>query len=152
MDTILRNARIKDEPFDELTDIGIEEGRIAAIESNLNAEGQEFDLGGRLVSSGFIESHIHLDKSRILDRCKSEKGDLDEAIEEVAKAKRSLRRGTSTIEHESWATLPWKRFQDNPEFEQWLKTSESAEWDTKVGAQAVSNFRASWKRNVTKDT
>ena len=43
----------------------------------------EFDLGGRLVSSGFIESHIHLAKSRILDRCKSEKGDLDEAIERL---------------------------------------------------------------------
>ena len=54
------------------------------------------------------------------------------------------------IEHESWATLPWNRFQDNPEFEQWLKTPEGAEWDTKVGAQTASKFRASWKRNVTR--
>ena len=104
MDTILRNARTDDEQFDELIDIGIEEGRIAAIEPNLSAAGQEFDLGGRLVSSGFIESHIHLDKSRILDRCKSEKGDLDEAIEEVAKAKKEFTpedvydRGRQTLE------------------------------------------------------
>ena len=43
-----------------------------------------------LVSPGFIETHIHLDKSCILDRCKAEKGDLEEAIGEVAKAKRAF--------------------------------------------------------------
>jgi cytosine deaminase len=87
MDTILRNARVNDEPLDPLVDIGIAAGKITAIEPNLSATGREFDLGGRMMSSGFIETHIHLDKSRILDRCRSEKGDLDEAIEEVAKAK-----------------------------------------------------------------
>jgi len=34
-----------------------------------------------------LETHIHLDKSCILDRCKAEKGDLEEAIGEVARAK-----------------------------------------------------------------
>ena len=37
---------------------------------------------------GFIETHIHLDKSRILGRCKAEKGDLEEAIGEVARQKK----------------------------------------------------------------
>ena len=91
MDTILRNARttprINDPNPDHLIDIGIADGKIAAIEPNLDTNGREFDLAGRLVSSSFIETHIHLDKSRILDRCKSEKGDLDEAIEQVAQAK-----------------------------------------------------------------
>jgi cytosine/creatinine deaminase len=104
MDTILRNARIDDDEIDDLVDIGIADGRIAAIEPHLSADGREFDLGGRIVSSGFIETHIHLDKSRILDRCKSEKGDLDEAIEEVARAKKEFtpedvyERGRQTLE------------------------------------------------------
>ena len=51
------------------------------------AEGEELDLGGRLATAGFIETHIHLDKSRILQRCKAERGDLAEAIGEVAKQK-----------------------------------------------------------------
>ena len=42
------------------------------------------------MSPGFVETHIHLDKSCILDRCKAETGDLDEAIREVAAAKRKF--------------------------------------------------------------
>src|SRR3984893_7158718 len=84
MDLILRNAR-----FDngERCDIGITVGRIAAIAPQLEAEGETIDLDGRLVSAGFIETHLHLDKSGILDRCTSERGDLAEAIGEAAKAK-----------------------------------------------------------------
>ncbi len=89
MDLILRNARpIGAEQL--LTDIGIAGGRIAAIEPKLSAQGDTIDLNGRLVSPGFVETHIHLDKSCILDRVKSEKGDLDEAIAEAAKAKRAF--------------------------------------------------------------
>ena len=86
MDLILRNAR-RIGAEHELTDIGIAGGRIAAVEPGLAAEGETIDLGGRLVSPGFVETHIHLDKSCILDRCKSERGDLEEAIAEAAKAK-----------------------------------------------------------------
>ena len=87
MDTILRNARVHDDASDRLVDIGIVDGKIAKMHPSLQADGREYDLDGRLVTGGFIESHIHLDKSCILDRCKSAKGDLDEAIQEVAKAK-----------------------------------------------------------------
>jgi len=86
MDLILRNARRLDAEH-ELTDIGIDGGKIAAIEPGLAAEGETIDLGGRLISSGFVETHIHLDKSCILDRCRSERGDLEEAIAEAARAK-----------------------------------------------------------------
>src|SRR3954468_17555891 len=89
MDLILRNARLIGAEQDT-ADIGIMGGRIATIEPKLVAEGETIDLGGRLVSSGLIETHIHLDKSCILDRCKAEKGDLEEAIQEVAKAKKSF--------------------------------------------------------------
>src|SRR5271168_2193435 len=87
MDLILRNARAIGAE-NELTDIGIAGGRIAAIDPQLAADGETIDLGGRLVSPGFVETHIHLDKSCILDRCKSEQGTLAEAIAEVAAAKR----------------------------------------------------------------
>jgi cytosine/creatinine deaminase len=86
MDLILRNARLVGNES-VTTDIGIDKGRIAAIEAHLSAEGEELDLAGRLASTGFIETHIHLDKSRILQRCKAERGDLEEAIGEVAKQK-----------------------------------------------------------------
>jgi cytosine deaminase len=89
MDLILRNARaVGNEGV--TTDIGIDKGRIAAIQPQLAAEGETVDLGGRLVTPGFIETHIHLDKSRILGRCKAERGDLEEAIGEVAKQKQSF--------------------------------------------------------------
>ncbi len=88
MDLILRNGRI--DGVSGTTDIGIEGGRIAAVAPGLAAAGEELDLGGRLVIPPFCETHIHLDKSCILTRCKSEKGTLEEAIGEVARQKTSF--------------------------------------------------------------
>jgi cytosine deaminase len=85
VDLILKNARIIGST--QATDIGIANGKIAAIEPDLPAAGETIEVGGRLVSPGFVETHIHLDKSCILDRCVSERGDLAEAISEAAKAK-----------------------------------------------------------------
>ena len=86
MDLILRQART---PADvgRLVDIGIAGGRIAAVERHIAAEAEIVDVGGRLVSPGFVETHLHLDKACILERCKQERGDLDEAIREVSRAK-----------------------------------------------------------------
>jgi cytosine/creatinine deaminase len=87
MDLILKNARVdKRGPCD----IGIAAGKVAAITPQLEGAGKTIDLNGRLVSGGFIETHLHLDKSCILDRCSSERGDLSEAIGEAAKAKRAF--------------------------------------------------------------
>jgi cytosine deaminase len=88
MDLILRKARLPESG--EVVDVGIAGGRIAAIAPRLAAEGREIDLGGRLLAPGLVETHIHLDKSRILDRCKAERGELDEAIAEVARAKKAF--------------------------------------------------------------
>jgi cytosine/creatinine deaminase len=84
MDVILKNARVDDSGR---CDIGLVEGKIAAIAPRLEAEGETIDLDGRLVSAGFVETHLHLDKSCILDRCVSDRGDLAEAIAEAARAK-----------------------------------------------------------------
>ena len=50
-------------------DIGVGNGRIVAIARGLVADAQVYDAEGRLVCPGLVESHIHLDKSRIIDRC-----------------------------------------------------------------------------------
>ncbi len=103
MDLILRNARLAGEDR-RSADIGIENGKIVALEPHLRAQAEIIDLAGRLVSPGFVETHIHLDKSCILDRCTSDRGDLDEAIKEVAKAKAAFTpadvraRATRTLE------------------------------------------------------
>jgi cytosine deaminase len=87
-DLILRNARLVGE--DGTRDIGIANGRFAALAPHLAADAREEKLDGRLVVPGFVETHIHLDKSCILDRCRSEQGTLKEAISEVAAAKRAF--------------------------------------------------------------
>jgi cytosine deaminase len=104
LDLILRNARIGNrEP--RTVDIAIAKGRIVDIASaTIAAEAPEDDLAGKLVVPGFVETHIHLDKSCILDRCKSEQGTLAEAIAEVAATKRDFteedvyRRARRTLE------------------------------------------------------
>ena len=103
MDLVLKNARLPGRG-DALADIAISSGRIAVIDQNIATGGPVIDAGGRLVAPGFIETHIHLDKSCILDRCNSTRGDLEEAIGEAAKAKASFtpedvhRRATRTLE------------------------------------------------------
>src|SRR5438094_2948042 len=69
MDLVIRNARLVSLLDEGLLDIAVEGGRIAAIGRDIAAEGDTYDAGGRLVCGGLIESHIHLDKSRIADRC-----------------------------------------------------------------------------------
>ena len=87
MDLILRKGRVLDRDADALFDIGVEKGRIVAIEPDLAAEGEEIDLGGRMVTPGFVETHIHLDKSCIIERCGSEQGGQAMAVKRVAAAK-----------------------------------------------------------------
>jgi cytosine deaminase len=69
MDLVIRNARLSDRTDSEPLDIGIAGGRIVAIERGLQADAKIYDAGGKLACPGLIESHIHLDKSRIIDRC-----------------------------------------------------------------------------------
>jgi cytosine deaminase len=69
LDLVIRNVRLADRASTEPMDIGVAGGRIAAIERNLAADAQVYDGKGRLACPGLIETHIHLDKSRIIDRC-----------------------------------------------------------------------------------
>lgn len=70
-DLIVRNVRLFDaERSAPTVDIGINAGKFAAITSNLEGRAHEtIDANGCAVSPGFVETHIHLDKSCILERC-----------------------------------------------------------------------------------
>ena len=89
LDFVLREARLAGREGETL-DIGVRGGRIAAIAPGLVCDTPEERLGGRIVVAGFVDTHIHLDKSCILDRCACRLGTLQEAIAEVGAAKRDF--------------------------------------------------------------
>ena len=103
LDFILRQAMIRSGDGKPV-DIGIAQGRIADIAPFIATDAPSESLDGRLVTAGFVDSHVHLDKSCILDRCKCEQGTLQEAIAQVAAAKRDFTeediyvRGRRTLE------------------------------------------------------
>jgi cytosine deaminase len=74
MDLIVRSAQLPERARGELVDVGVEAGRIVAIEPRLDSDASIYDAGGRLTCAGLVETHIHLDKSRLLHRCPAEPG------------------------------------------------------------------------------
>ena len=87
MDLIVRNVRLAQRPGGVPVDIGVAGGKIVAIERGLAAEADIYDAGGRLGCAGLIETHIHLDKSRIIDRCPPEAGREISPMRQVAAMK-----------------------------------------------------------------
>jgi cytosine deaminase len=86
MDIILRKVRIKEEK--DLKDVAINNGKIVAIEDNIEGSAKrEIHGDGRVLIPGFVESHIHLDKALIADRLPNKSGTLLEAIEVTGKLK-----------------------------------------------------------------
>ena len=90
MDLIVRNVRLAERPLDEPLDIGVAGGKIVAIERGLPDAAETYDAGGRLACGGLIETHIHLDKSRIIDRCPPEPGREISPMRQVAALKPSF--------------------------------------------------------------
>jgi cytosine deaminase len=72
LDYVIRNARVPGEVNGGAVDIGFSKGKIAAVEPKLVADAPSHDAKGCLCCGGLIETHIHLDKSRIIDRCAPE--------------------------------------------------------------------------------
>ncbi len=87
MDLIVRNARLAHAPEAPAVDIGVRDGRIVTIAAGLAADGAEYDASGLLVCAGFVETHIHLDKSCIIDRCAPETDRQANAMPRVAAVK-----------------------------------------------------------------
>ncbi|RYE28876.1 MAG: amidohydrolase [Hyphomicrobiales bacterium] len=102
MDLVLRQASVPG--YDGPIDIGVSGGRIAALERRLVCDAPEIDVAGRTVIGGFVDSHVHLDKACLLDRCGHVHGGLGAAIAAVAAMKRNFteadvyQRGARVIE------------------------------------------------------
>ena len=80
MDLVIHNVRVWDDR--PLMDIGIKDGKIAAIEKGIEASALEnIDAGGRAAIPGLIEPHLHLDKAMLHRRMPARLGTLDEAIQ-----------------------------------------------------------------------
>jgi len=101
LDLVLRNAILTTGA--QPVDIGVKAGRIVAIDREILTDAPELPVGERLVFPGFVDSHLHLDKSCIMSRCCCCLGTLAEAIDEVAKAKADFseedvyKRGEATL-------------------------------------------------------
>jgi cytosine deaminase len=87
-DLIFRNALLRSSTTP--VDIGVKGGRIAAIEPRLACEAVEIDVGGHLALPGFVDTHIHLDKACLLERCGHIHGTLGDAIRAVSAMKRDF--------------------------------------------------------------
>lgn len=89
-DLIIKNAQLTGRQ--NLVDITVKGNKIANIDdSDTHNESDKtsntYDAQGNFVCAGFYESHIHLDKACILDRCDVQEGTLKEAVDETGKAK-----------------------------------------------------------------
>jgi len=63
MALLIRNGRVIDPAshFDRVSDVRLEDGKVAAVGPELPAAGAEvFDAGGLVVAPGFIDMHVHL--------------------------------------------------------------------------------------------
>jgi len=104
MDLVIRNARLSSAPDAPPVDVGVQNGRIVAVQPGLPSGTPSYDAEGHLACAGFVETHIHLEKSRIVDRCAPESGRLPMAMERVSAVKHTFtvedayRRASQTLE------------------------------------------------------
>lgn len=79
------NLRLPGHP-EHPAELRVEDGRFVT-RFRAGASAQTLDLGGHLVLPGLIETHIHLDKACIMDRCQLSEGTLEEAVSSTSRAK-----------------------------------------------------------------
>src|SRR5258705_6129442 len=89
MDRAVRNARGRGQG--DLVDMGVDGARIAAVGPRLGGvAGEEIDAAGSLVSPGFVNLHLHADKSLLGEVMRPNvSGTLPEAIEITNEFKRT---------------------------------------------------------------
>ncbi|NEQ38742.1 MAG: cytosine deaminase [Okeania sp. SIO3I5] len=90
---ILRNCRLLLPNYQlQIVDIAIDDGRITAISTDIPASGkQEIDIGEKLVTPPFVESHIHLDCALTAGKPRwNQSGTLFEGIKIWAEYKQRL--------------------------------------------------------------
>lgn len=105
--TVLRNARLIGK--DGFYSVIVEDGKIAAVMDYAGEQpaidAEMVDCGGHLLAPAFIDCHVHLDKTNIVDVVRPNKsGTLKEAIEIIWEKKRAytiddiVERASKTIE------------------------------------------------------
>jgi cytosine deaminase len=82
---IISNARVGNDLA--ATTLYVENGRFVAALSRDTGDFEHLDLEGRLLLPGLIETHIHLDKACIMQRCQLQAGTLAEAVQQTRAAK-----------------------------------------------------------------
>jgi cytosine deaminase len=97
LELIVRQAQLRSRPAGQLVDIGIQNGKIIAIEPRLAARSaQDFDAQGGLVSESFVNTHLHLckvytlqmmDEAALKDYHGADMGKAMTAIELAARVK-----------------------------------------------------------------
>nr|WP_154325430.1 amidohydrolase family protein [Pantoea sp. 201603H] len=109
----LTNARLPDAMT--LQTLYIERGYFVNALAEEATVIETLDLAGKLVVPGLIETHIHLDKACIMQRCLLHEGTLAEAISETRKAKATFdeedvyQRGARVIEKAILQGTSWMR-------------------------------------------
>jgi cytosine deaminase len=88
VDLLLRGVRVPDR--DDVVNVAIDGGVIAAVGLVAPPARESRDLGGRLLTPGLVESHIHLDKALLNDRVSATAGTLAEALQLSAQAKQAF--------------------------------------------------------------
>lgn len=79
------NARLGD--GNRCTELYVENGYFVSAFSPAIRQWENLDLHGQLVMPGLIETHIHLDKACIMQRCQLHEGTLAEAVSQTRAAK-----------------------------------------------------------------
>ena len=126
-DLVLANARIPALSEQPLS-IGVTNGLIAAIGTEIGRGLVHEDADGLMVLPGFVDSHVHLDKACILDRCRAE-GSLSEAIAEVGRLKAEF--STADIHARAEATLRMAILQGT------TRMRTHAEIDSRIGLRGL---------------
>ncbi|AFS77629.1 cytosine deaminase CodA [Gottschalkia acidurici 9a] len=106
MDLIIRNAKIRRQ--ENLVDIGIKDGKFIEINEKIHAKAsKEINANGYLLTSPFVESHIHLDSALSAGVPRyNESGTLLEGIEIWGERKRTLTK--EDIKKNAIETIKWQ--------------------------------------------
>ncbi|WP_019949417.1 amidohydrolase family protein [Hymenobacter aerophilus] len=87
LDLLIKNARLDN--HEGCVDMGVVADKIELLEANITRKARTtIDAEGQFVCAGFFETHIHLDKACILDRCTVQKGTKGEAASVTKEAKK----------------------------------------------------------------
>jgi cytosine deaminase len=88
LDLLLRNCRLPERA--ELVDLAIADGRIAGVGPAAEPARETIDVGGRLVTPGLVEAHLHLDKALLTERIAGEAETAADAIRLTGAVKRGF--------------------------------------------------------------